>query len=408
MDFFKKLGPGLIYAGAAIGVSHLVQSTRAGALFSFELIFFVVAANFFKYPLLKIAHLYSSKNAKSLLSGYLEIGKIYLILFLGLTILTMFIIQAAITMVTAGIVSILFPDVSIVVMSLGTLVVAGGILVSGQYERFSNIIKYVVILLALAVIISFFIAMKSFDLKDASFSFVNFDFSNSTHLTFLAALIGWMPAPLDISVWHSIWICEKLKWKKGGSKELKESELDFNIGYLATTLMALLFVSLGAMIMFPTGKTFPNSAIGFSKELIKLFSFNSSYLSKLTISFACLATMISTSLTCLDAFSRVLDQGHSLLTNNTKNYYSRYLFLTIFGAGVVLLFFLDNMKSLVDFATTISFLVTPLIAWLNIKVFNKFINDESNKDKIFYFCSLISLWIFIVFVIFYLWIRFIN
>ena len=27
----KKLGPGLLFAGAAIGVSHLVQSTRAVA-----------------------------------------------------------------------------------------------------------------------------------------------------------------------------------------------------------------------------------------------------------------------------------------------------------------------------------------------------------------------------------------
>jgi len=27
----KSLGPGLLFAGAAVGVSHLVQSTRAGA-----------------------------------------------------------------------------------------------------------------------------------------------------------------------------------------------------------------------------------------------------------------------------------------------------------------------------------------------------------------------------------------
>jgi len=28
--FFAVLGSGLLYAGAAVGVSHLVQSTRAG------------------------------------------------------------------------------------------------------------------------------------------------------------------------------------------------------------------------------------------------------------------------------------------------------------------------------------------------------------------------------------------
>ena len=30
-NFLKSIGPGLLFAGAAIGVSHLVQSTRAGA-----------------------------------------------------------------------------------------------------------------------------------------------------------------------------------------------------------------------------------------------------------------------------------------------------------------------------------------------------------------------------------------
>ena len=35
--FLQTLGPGLLFAGAAIGVSHLVQSTKAGAEFGFGL-----------------------------------------------------------------------------------------------------------------------------------------------------------------------------------------------------------------------------------------------------------------------------------------------------------------------------------------------------------------------------------
>lgn len=41
MSLKEKLslfGPGLLYAGAAVGVSHLVQSTRAGAEFEFQLL----------------------------------------------------------------------------------------------------------------------------------------------------------------------------------------------------------------------------------------------------------------------------------------------------------------------------------------------------------------------------------
>ena len=42
----KKLGPGLLFAGAAIGVSHLVQSTRAGADFGFGLIWALLMVTF--------------------------------------------------------------------------------------------------------------------------------------------------------------------------------------------------------------------------------------------------------------------------------------------------------------------------------------------------------------------------
>ena len=52
----KTLGPGILYAGAAIGASHLVQSTRAGADYSFELIWVIVLVNLFKYPFFEFAY----------------------------------------------------------------------------------------------------------------------------------------------------------------------------------------------------------------------------------------------------------------------------------------------------------------------------------------------------------------
>ena len=42
----QKLGPGLLFAGAAIGVSHLVQSTRAGADFGLGLLWALLLVNF--------------------------------------------------------------------------------------------------------------------------------------------------------------------------------------------------------------------------------------------------------------------------------------------------------------------------------------------------------------------------
>ena len=39
---FALLGPGIVWAATSIGVSHIVQATRAGADFGFALLGFIV------------------------------------------------------------------------------------------------------------------------------------------------------------------------------------------------------------------------------------------------------------------------------------------------------------------------------------------------------------------------------
>ncbi|MCK5170380.1 MAG: hypothetical protein KAQ75_10915 [Bacteroidales bacterium] len=109
-NLLNSLGPGLLWAGAAIGVSHLVQSTRAGAIFGFQLVVFILLINLFKYPFFEFGPRYASSTGESLLHGYKRLGKGALILYLILTIATMFTLQAAITVVTAGLFSYVFPN----------------------------------------------------------------------------------------------------------------------------------------------------------------------------------------------------------------------------------------------------------------------------------------------------------
>ena len=78
MNIISKLGPGLLFAGAAIGVSHLVQSTRAGADFGWGLLWVLVLVNFFKYPFFEFGARYALANGESLLDGYMKLGKGYL------------------------------------------------------------------------------------------------------------------------------------------------------------------------------------------------------------------------------------------------------------------------------------------------------------------------------------------
>ena len=68
-------------------------------------------------------------------------------------------------------------------------------------------IKIIILILAVSTIFSTGVA--SFN-SDEIYSFEQV-FPNGTGLVFLVAFMGWMPAPLDISIWHSIWALEKNK-----------------------------------------------------------------------------------------------------------------------------------------------------------------------------------------------------
>ena len=108
MKWTKRLGPGLLFAGAAIGVSHLVQSTRAGADFGWGLLWALLLANLMKYPFFEYGSRYALATGKDLLEGYARLGKHYLWGYFFLNLATMFTIQTAVTIVTASLASISF------------------------------------------------------------------------------------------------------------------------------------------------------------------------------------------------------------------------------------------------------------------------------------------------------------
>jgi Mn2+/Fe2+ NRAMP family transporter len=56
----KSFGPGILYAAMAVGASHLVQSTRAGATYGLSLIFLILLTFITKYPAFRFGSQYAS------------------------------------------------------------------------------------------------------------------------------------------------------------------------------------------------------------------------------------------------------------------------------------------------------------------------------------------------------------
>ena len=108
----KTLGPGILFASTAIGVSHLVQSTRAGANYGFGLLFFIIIANLFKYPFFEFASRYANSTETSIIDGYKKLGSWVLWSYLIITLISMFFITSAVGAVTSGFLQNLFQTTS--------------------------------------------------------------------------------------------------------------------------------------------------------------------------------------------------------------------------------------------------------------------------------------------------------
>ncbi len=395
----KKLGPGLLFAGAAIGVSHLVQSTRAGADFGFGLIWALLLVNLFKYPFFQFAPRYASATGESLLDGYQKLGKGVLIVYFILTFATMFTIQTAVTIVTAGIAFSLFGDfISVEIWSIIILLICISILIIGRYKLLDNLMKVIIVTLTISTV---FAVVLAFTNSSEAISLRQILPENKLEIAFLIAFMGWMPAPLDISVWHSLWSVEK---KKDTNIKPRAALLDFNIGYISTIILGVGFVSLGALIMHNSRETFSKSASIFSNQLINMYTSSLGNWAYIFISIAAFTTMFSTTLTTLDASPRAMNRTSQLLFNNNFNKgYILWTALLTIGTISILLFFISEMGLLIKIATILSFITAPFYAIVNYKLISsKYTPKEWRPSKPLHILSWSGIIFLIGFSIWYL------
>jgi len=361
-NFLKSIGPGLLFAGAAIGVSHLVQSTRAGADFGFGLLWALLIAALFKYPFFQFGPRYAAATGETLLDGYKKLGKGVLLISYCISFITMFIIQAAVTIVTAGLAEHLFGFFDMVTWSLIITILSISILLIGKYKLLDNLMKYVILILTISTLVAVGVAIVK---NNEVHTFTQVFPLQTIEIYFLIAFLGWMPAPLDISIWQSIWSLEKEK-TTSQKTTTKQAIFDFNIGYVGTIIMALCFVVLGALVMHKTGQSFSNKGSVFAGQLIELYTKNLGDFAYVFIAIAAFTTMFSTTITTLDASPRTMAKANDLLfLKKIKLDYYFWIILLGIGTYIILRYFRDDMGLMVKIATILSFLTAPFYAILN-------------------------------------------
>lgn len=366
----KALGPGILFASTCIGVSHLVQSTRAGADFGFQLVGFILLANLFKYPFFEFGSRYAAATKKNLLEGYLAEGKWVLWVYFVLSLGSMFTVTAAVTFVTAGMFN------NLTGINLDPAYVSGIILVFcllvlaiGRYSILDSLLKVIGTVLLVSTLVAFFAAISKETVKPID-DFIPKGLLERDSIIFIIALMGWMPTAVDLSTWNSLWTIERMK-QTGYVPKLKEVLADFNFGYIVTAILAVCFLTLGAKVMYGSGIELSNNSTVFSDQVVNLYTSALGNWSYLIIATAAFSTMFSTTITVVDGFGRAMGETSRLLFFKTANERKTYTWTMVVVVVISFLFILllsSNLKDLVDLATTLSFVIAPVIAIINYKV----------------------------------------
>ncbi|MFN4298543.1 MAG: NRAMP family divalent metal transporter [Thermaurantimonas sp.] len=360
-NWFQKLGPGLLYAGAAVGVSHLVQSTRAGAEYGLLLIPVVVLANVLKWPFFVAGPYYAAHTGQSLVHGYYQLGKMPFYINLIICLGTVPGILGAVTLVTAGIFNVLvMPSLSVKGSSAVILAMCLALLLRGRYAWLDRTVKWIVILLSASTLLAILFAWRS---PEPPY-WPEVHWHESVHFTFLIALMGWMPAPIDLSIWQSLWSVEKFRIQP----QAREGYMfDFNTGFWGTTLLAVVFLLLGYFSLYGRVDAMPDNATAFAGMFVQMYESALGSALAWVVKVAALACMFSTVLTVLDAYPRVIAESiHTLRPQTNKaRWRTLFLWVTALGGLSVIVFFQSNMKALVTFATVLSFVTAPILAVFN-------------------------------------------
>ncbi len=375
-NFLSSFGPGLLWAGSAIGVSHLVQSTRAGAEAGFAMVGVILFALILKYPFFDFGPRYAAATGESLIEGYQRIGSWALWLFFSVILTTGVITHAAIVLFTAYLVLFaLGSDASVTLAAAALYIGCIALLWFGRFKALDYSIKAVLLFLAVSTLIAAFVAIPRADFSTTSFMPVPPP-ETTVPLAFILAVAGWMPTDIAISVFSSLWTLAKNKIS-GVRASVATVRSEFMIAYVATGVLAFAFLTLGATVMHGSGEVFSAAGMVFSTQLIDLYAETLGSWTQPIIAGTAVTAMFSTTLTIIDGYPRVIDrtiqvirEKNPAVTADREVSLVYWISMCLVGSLTLLLlyFFVGNLTPMVDFVTIVAFLTGPVLGCLNLKV----------------------------------------
>ncbi|MEJ2312496.1 MAG: divalent metal cation transporter [Gemmatimonadales bacterium] len=394
LDRVRWIGPGMAMAATAIGASHLVLAPTAGATYGYALLWVMPFSHLFKYPAFEFGPRFAVATGGSLLDGYAAVAgprNWALWIFLAGTVVQGVTVLAGVLGVSAAVVAAaLPPGAPIPFISLALGLLCAGLLRSGGFDGLSALSKWLLLGLSAMTLVAFISRPPSGEFWHG----LVVPEIPAGSLLLIGALLGWMPTGVDVSVWHSLWALQrKSVWestaeRKGSGGTLGTFRIglaDMRVGYGLSFVLSIIFVSLGAEVLRPTGEI-PTGA-GVAITIARLYTeVLGSWVYPLFLA-AAFFGMFSTAYGVLDGFPRAFRETMRRLRAEAATHLSgesrggHRLYWAFLLASLALAFvetlIIPDPVVLVTIAAVASFLIAPVLYALNYACVTRLIEDPA-------------------------------
>jgi Mn2+/Fe2+ NRAMP family transporter len=377
---WSSLGPGILLAATSIGASHLVFSPQAGALFGYQLLWLVVFSHLFKYPAFEFGPRYAAATGHHLLDGYARIPGPRgwaLVVFLLSTLAQGIGVLAGVVSIAGMVLWTWTGMLDTARCSVLLTVIIVGLLLAGGFSWLDHLNKIMMAILAAATVLAFVPILPGPEVLPA----LVIPSLPPGSIVLVAAILGWMPTGIDVSVWHSFWTLEKIRRSEPGkdpaqaalavrAARLRHALVDMRIGYGLSLGTGVMFVIMGAVHLADRGHEL--QGVQYAEALSTAYTNILGRWMVHVFMLTALLAMFSTSYTVIDGFSRSFAEGCAALWPAVASRLARKWLYVGFVCGssvlaaTIIMTIGRNPIGLVTAAALISLAAAPLLYGFNL------------------------------------------
>lgn len=386
-DTWRAMGPGIAAAMTGIGASHIMHAPTAGAQYGYALLWVIPFAYLLKYCAFEFAHRYTLVRGESIMEAYDRMGKgrgNWPLWYLSFQSLANTFGIAGRALGCAALLWAAFPFMALEWWAVSILVLCVGILWAGKYAALETFVKIAIIVFAGASLIAFLLqAPNPADYMSRLLPTLP---PIGAALLF-GAMWGYFPTTVEVSAMQSNWAVDK----KSGMVKVRELERqgykvklapnymrnymklfkrDMNISYVISMVTGMAFLIVGAVVLQPIGLVPSSREMGLTIARIYTETFGA-WIFPVIIAGG-VSALFSTVFTYFDGQARIFEECCVRLRRSWDDPKMRSLLYKGFQvlwivAGAAIIFGLPKPIFVVQVASVLALLFSPILFWLNIK-----------------------------------------